>query len=217
MDSFCSAVCWGKALSCHCPRLSIGKNLTNAHAGEDGFKIILAWNWQWPSLLFRIAKPGRRRFPGPDWGSLARPSHQFCSHDALGRRGKNSFGLFCMWKDLEYLPKAVEGKSACFGVVSSFCSCFTGGPGQCKLSSRADEQECQLWSAALWLGVGSSLWKQTGKLQSVCSESSIPLKDGEVLLLTWKPELLARKRIVQNIHGTYWMLLGACSLKKKKR
>lgn len=68
-----------------------------------------------------------------------------------------------------------------------------------------------------WLGVGSSLWKQTGKLQSVCSESSIPLKDGEVLLLTWKPELLARKRIVQIIHSTYWVLLCACSFKKKTK
>lgn len=68
-----------------------------------------------------------------------------------------------------------------------------------------------------WLGVGSSLWKQTGKLQSVCSESSIPLKDGEVLLLTWKPELLARKRIVQIIHSTYWVLLCACSFKKKNK
>lgn len=91
---FSSAVCWGKALPCQCPRLDIGKNLTNANAGEDVLKIILAWNWQRPRLFFRRAKPGRRRFPGPDRGSLARPSRQFCSHDARGRREKIAFDFF---------------------------------------------------------------------------------------------------------------------------
>jgi len=55
-------------LPCQCPRLDIRRNLTNANDGEDVFKIILVWNWQWPRLFFGRAKPGRRRFPGPEPG-----------------------------------------------------------------------------------------------------------------------------------------------------
>lgn len=83
-----------KALPCQCPTLSVGKNLANANAGEDVFKIILAWNWQWPRLFFRTAKPGRR-FPGPDWGSVARPPCQFCSHNAQGMKLKTAFLTLC--------------------------------------------------------------------------------------------------------------------------
>lgn len=157
MDSFCSAVCWGKGLPCHSPRLGIGKSLTNASAQEDVFKIILAWNWQWPSLLFRIAKPGRRRFPGPDWGSLARPSHQFCSHDALGRRGKNSFGLLSVCERIRNICQRQWRKNLLvLGLFSSFCSCSTWVPGQCKFSSHADEQGCRVWSASLGLACGAA-------------------------------------------------------------
>lgn len=165
---FCSAICWGKALPCQCPRLGIEKNLTNANTGEHVFKIILAWNWQWPRLFFRRAKPGRR-FPGLDQGSLARPSCQFCSHDARGRREKIAFDLFffvCVWKDLEYLQKAVEGESACFGggffffsmqVVAIKLRCvvnyylFTGiySPGSCFACSLSWGSTC-MCSGSAW-------------------------------------------------------------------
>lgn len=82
------------SLPCQCPSLAVGKNLTNANAGEDVFKIILAWNWQWPRLFFRRAAPGRKRFPRADGGSLARPLRQFCSHDCMREERKNSFCLF---------------------------------------------------------------------------------------------------------------------------
>lgn len=90
----CSALCWGKALPWQCPSLAVGKSLTNGNAGEDVFKITLAWNWQWPRLLFRRAAPGRKRFPRAAGGSLARPSRQFCSHDCMREERKNRFCLF---------------------------------------------------------------------------------------------------------------------------